>query len=308
MSEIKEQKHPLLLVLIYLGFLLSGIFIAQFLISLALAPFLGTEIAQLGNIFANPNAYPEYKNVLLFVQGMNTLVGMIFATLFFTRKYYQNNILISYQSPQELYIFGVILAVIFAMPAITWISELNERMIFPTYLIDFETWALQKEAELKILTEYMTLFSSTSQFIFGLIVIAVIPAIGEELVFRGVFQSFFLKWSKNYHVAIWITAIIFSAIHAQFYGFVPRMLLGVFFGYVYIWSGNILVPIAGHLANNGFSLILIHLKNQGLLKMNVETTEQMPTSMLLGSFVFFAAITGFMYWHIHSTKLETLEE
>ncbi len=308
MIESKTDKHPLVLALIYIGFLISGIFIAQFLIFLALAPFLGTKIVELGIIFTNPNAYPEYKNVLLFVQGMNTLVGMIVATYFFERNFYRNKIHFSAQSPQELYIFGAILAVIFAMPAITWIAEINQNMVFPAFLKEFETWAMQKESELKILTEYITFFNSTPQFVFGFIVIAIIPAIGEELVFRGVFQSFFHYWSKNSHFAIWISAILFSAIHFQFYGFVPRMLLGALFGYLYFWTGNILVPIAGHLANNGFSLLLLHLKNQNLLKIDVETTAQMPTSMLIGSAIFFCAIIFFIYWHIQTMDLQSAEE
>ncbi|TAG55118.1 MAG: CPBP family intramembrane metalloprotease [Cytophagales bacterium] len=298
MSE--NQKHPVTLLFIYLGFLLAGFFIAQFLVSLALAPFLGNGLTQLGIIFSDPTAYPEYKNVILFIQGMNTLGGMVIATLLFSKKYYKDKILFTLRSPQEMYMFGAILSVIFCLPSITWIAEQNENMIFPAFMSDFEFWAKQKEAELKVLTEYITTFDSLGQFIFGMIVIAIIPAMGEELVFRGVFQPFFIEWTKNKHVGIWFAAILFSAIHFQFYGFFPRMLLGALFGYMYIWTGNIFVPMAGHFANNGFSLLLLHLKNQGMLKMEVETTAEMPISMLLGSFIIFCALVSMMFWHCHT--------
>ena len=101
--------------------------------------------------------------------------------------------------------------------------------------------------------------------------VAVLPAIGEELLFRGVIQKIFINWTKNAHWGIWISAILFSAMHLQFYGFVPRMLLGVAFGYLLVWSGSMWLPIAAHFFNNGIAVIAMYLIDKGLLSPEVET-------------------------------------
>jgi membrane protease YdiL (CAAX protease family) len=108
------------------------------------------------------------------------------------------------------------------------------------------------------LTTYLTNFENIVEFLAAIVILAVVPAIGEELLFRGILQNKITLLTKNYHVAIWVSAIIFSAIHFQFYGFVPRVLLGALFGYLYVWSGNLGVAILAHFINNGFTLFLIY--------------------------------------------------
>ena len=91
---------------------------------------------------------------------------------------------------------------------------------------------------------------SFSMYIFNLFVIALIPAVGEELLFRGLIQKALYHRTKNVHIAIWCTGILFSAIHLQFYGFFPRMFMGVLFGYFVAWSGSLWVSMACHFMNN----------------------------------------------------------
>lgn len=91
--------------------------------------------------------------------------------------------------------------------------------------------------------------------ILNVLIIAVIPAIGEELIFRGVFQRIFYDLFKSGHVAVWITAFVFSAIHFQFFGFVPRFILGLVFGYLFLWSGTLWLPVISHFVNNAVPVI-----------------------------------------------------
>ncbi len=90
-------------------------------------------------------------------------------------------------------------------------------------------------------------------------VIAVVAGLAEELIFRGCLQQIMQQIVKNKHIAVWVTAFIFSAIHFQFYGFLPRMLLGALLGYLFLWSGNIWVPIIVHTANNVIGVITAYL-------------------------------------------------
>ena len=93
--------------------------------------------------------------------------------------------------------------------------------------------------------------NSISSLLINMVMIGVIPAIGEEFLFRGALQKIFSEWTKNKHLGIWISAILFSAMHLQFYGFIPRMLLGALFGYTLLWTGSLWIPIFGHFVNNG---------------------------------------------------------
>ena len=91
--------------------------------------------------------------------------------------------------------------------------------------------------------------------LFNLFMIAVLPAIGEEFIFRGVFQKILYNLIKNNHLAVWMTAFIFSAIHLQFYGFIPRLILGLAFGYLFLWSRTIWLPVIAHFVNNAVPTI-----------------------------------------------------
>lgn len=154
----------------------------------------------------------------------------------------------------------------------------------------FEIWAKAKEAELKILTEHLIDFTSLSHFLLAIVVIGIIPAVGEELLFRGLIQNFVAKLSNNYHVGIWVSAILFSAIHLQFYGFFPRMLLGVFFGYLYVWSGRLSVAMFAHFLNNTIALVMAYVAGNWMeVEPSVLGEESAPWQLVL----LFMVIGGF---------------
>ncbi|MFA5196683.1 MAG: CPBP family intramembrane glutamic endopeptidase, partial [Bacteroidales bacterium] len=108
-------------------------------------------------------------------------------------------------------------------------------------------------------------------FFINILMIAVLPAIGEEFFFRGVLQRLLGEWFKNVHVAVIVTAVIFSAFHLQFYGFLPRFLLGMFLGYIFYWSGSLWVPIIVHFINNGLAVVVAWLSARGMVDFNFET-------------------------------------
>jgi len=164
--------------------------------------------------------------------------------------------------------------------AISPITEWNMNFQFPEFLQEFGTWARVQEDKLMEMTKVLTNFSSPSEFILGLVVVAVLPGIGEELVFRGLIQNELWRGSKNIHVAIWVSAFLFSAIHIQFFGFVPRLLLGALFGYLYYWSGNLLIPMVAHFFHNGFTLTMIYLYNMGSTDINIDSEESAPVLLV----------------------------
>jgi membrane protease YdiL (CAAX protease family) len=162
----------------------------------------------------------------------------------------------------------VSIMVLAMLPFINWLAELNGRMVLPSFLHGIEQWMRKSEDDNAELTKYFLDMHTRKAVIFNIIMIGLIPAIGEELLFRGVIQKLFLEWTRNKHAAIFITAALFSAMHLQFYGFIPRMLLGVLFGYLLVWSGSLWLPILGHFVNNASAVIFIYLFRNELSKID----------------------------------------
>ncbi len=199
-----------------------------------------------------------------------------------------------------LYLMVGLLVIVF-MPVNGWIAELNTKIPFPEGIVRMEEMAGE-------LTKALTNFDSTAQFILGIIVIAVVAGIGEEFAFRGILQNQFNQVVGNYHIGIWLSAIVFSAIHMQFLGFFPRMLLGAFFGYLYVWTGNLSLAMFAHFVNNAFAVIAMHLYNTKAIDVDLDNQEEIPMSTVIGSVVLTIGL-GYTIWkYIHNKGLTPEKE
>ena len=167
----------------------------------------------------------------------------------------------------------IILLMVISIPVLSWIVELNANMVLPDFLNGVEQWMKQSEKVGLEQTKAFLSFNGFGSLIYILVIVAVVPALGEELLFRGVLQKIFIQWTKNPHWGIWITAILFSAIHMQFYGFLPRMLLGAFFGYLFFWSKSLWLPILGHFINNGSVVIFSFIYPESIENADVAVFE-----------------------------------
>ena len=120
--------------------------------------------------------------------------------------------------------------------------------------------------------------------------VGALTGIGEELTFRGIIQSLVTEKSNNHHIAIWVTAILFSAIHLQFFGFFPRMLLGAFFGYLLVWSGSIWLPIYAHFLNNSMAVVAAYMLN-----INLTTDEYEKVGTIDNGTIWMAAVSLLLF-------------
>lgn len=150
-----------------------------------------------------------------------------------------------------------------ALPAINLLGYMNKQMVLPAFLEPLEQWMKTSEEGAKVLIEQFMNVTTFGGLIINILLMALLPAVAEELTFRGVLQRLLtprLLASSPYrqtpHIAIWCSAILFSAIHMQFYGFVPRMLMGALFGYMLVWTGSLWIPILMHFTNNAVAVIL----------------------------------------------------
>jgi membrane protease YdiL (CAAX protease family) len=155
----------------------------------------------------------------------------------------------------------VVLSVVI-VPFVNVLTALNAQMVLPEWMSGVAGWMRTMEDLAAELT--MKLLNVNDPFLLlqNMILVAVIPAIGEEFFFRGGIQNI-ISDKKNIHVAVWVSAFVFSAIHMQFYGFVPRMLLGGLYGYLLFWSGSLWLPVIAHFVNNGMAVLVYYLRYNG---------------------------------------------
>jgi uncharacterized protein len=158
----------------------------------------------------------------------------------------------------EIFFLSVVL-IFAAVPFINYILELNMQLQFPEFMKPVEEWIYASEQQAEKVTYAFLRADTLSILLFNIFMIAVIPALGEEFMFRGVVLRVLKDWSHSAHVAIWISAILFSFIHMQFLGFFPRMILGILFGYMVVWSGSIWPAVVAHFVNNAAAVIFFYL-------------------------------------------------
>lgn len=189
-------------------------------------------------------------------------------------------------------------------PSMEWISRLNQQMMLPDSLGGVEEWMRDKEDSMADLTENIVMVDNVPGLLLNILVMAIVPAIVEEYYFRGALQGILGRIIPNMHVAIWLTAIIFSAIHVQFYGFFPRMILGLIFGYAFYWSKNIWVPIFGHFINNfTVTLVAYYYQKQGKSFQDLQNMESYSTVYYILSVVFSIALGYYFYQVTHKKKI-----
>lgn len=160
-----------------------------------------------------------------------------------------------------------IFLMLIALPAINLVGYFNQQMSLPAFLEPLEQWMKTAEANAAHLTEQFLSVTTFDGLIINILLMALLPAVAEELTFRGVLQRLIQtqtneainREGKRVHLAIWCSAILFSAIHMQFYGFLPRMLMGALFGYALVWTGSLWIPILMHFTNNAMAVILYFL-------------------------------------------------
>lgn len=180
--------------------------------------------------------------------------------------------------PHAWPIILTILLFVCGIPFINLLSYWNEQLRLPAFMADIEAWMQAAEANAGNLTEQFLQDSNYAGLLFNLFIMAISPALSEEIFFRGTLQP--LLGEKHHpHIAIWSTAILFSAIHMQFYGFIPRMLLGAVLGYTVYWSKSLWLGIIGHAVNNGMAVISYFIANR--LNYNAQFLDQLGTGTTL---------------------------
>ncbi|VBB46918.1 Abortive infection protein [uncultured Paludibacter sp.] len=199
----------------------------------------------------NPNSIDSQKILQLITAVFFFILPVAFLGYFWYEKPIEAFYLNKMPAIQQITL--VVLLMISVQPFINLLAYFNEQIHLPAALKGLEELFKEYETRAGELTKEFLNVKTGGGYLFNLFLMALLPAFGEELFFRGAMQNVFSeKFSKI--TAVWITAVIFSLIHFQMYGFIPRMLLGAMFGYILVWTRTLWLPILAHFVNNALAV------------------------------------------------------
>jgi len=288
--------------LIMLVFTMIACFLLFMFVGILFVPLLlGAPITELTNIF-NGAEIVQNLNLMRYLQILQSfglfIIPAFLAAYLFSRK--TTDYLALNQTSSAKWFGAVLLIMLTAMPFINLLVTLNEMIVFPEMLSGLEQRLKDFEESARQNTELFLKVDNTGGLLFNIFMMAILAAIGEELIFRGILQKIFIRWTGNVHVSIIVTGFLFSLIHAQFYGFFPRWLLGVMFGYLLVWSGTIWFPVFAHFMNNAVVVTLFYLINKGTISKEVEvfgaSWGDIPVTITA------TAICGWLLWKMYRSR------
>lgn len=293
--------HKLRAALLFLGCALLGMSVGSAL-ALLIAFWAGhiKEISSLPRFIQEVAQLPNGWYILIAVQAISHLGSNLLPALIYWYGFEKGR-WTDFQSNSLKAVSGLwigLLSVIVILPFNEVIIDWNQHLPLPTLLGAVGEWMDRKEQESILLTNQLIAFNSGHQLVIAVLVIGLIASIGEEVFFRGVIQRKFIEWTANAHLGIWLAAVLFSAVHFQFYGFFPRLLLGVLFGYLYYWSGNLWVAILAHLINNSLVVITLYSQQQPTwlaIRLRVDTT----TWLWIAASLFGGIILLFRFYQVN---------
>jgi len=243
--------------------------------------------SQLSDILKDPETSSK---PIIITQALTFTVSdfLVFPTIYelITRR---NSIsVLRYKKQVHFRLLLVAIALVFStLPLISILIELNYKIPFPNWLSNLETYFSEMEDAARKFSSSLLIFNSFKDLVIAIMIIALIPGFAEEYFFRGLVQTRLQNVLKNHHHAILLSAFLFSLMHFQFYGLIPRMALGVLFGYMFAWSNNIWYPTIAHMMNNSIGVLSSYFWGTAVL--DPKSGNSFPITLLLvsvvGSFV-----------------------
>jgi membrane protease YdiL (CAAX protease family) len=251
-----KRIHPILQLLIFGGMAMGCFMIFGFIGTFVLAKATGIDLLTL----SDPDKW-DYSNpaLLTFLRGMLVIqfLALFIIPVFLFARFCDSKPMqyLGLTSAKPLYILLGVVILIVALPFVDWTGTINHSLIPETTTIG--KWMKMSEEAAAKQIGFMLKRNTVQDLFLNLVLVAVFAGVGEELFFRGVLQRLFIKLFKNAWLGILVTAFIFSAIHLQFYGFIPRFILGILLGLIYWYSGSLWPAIIAHFAYDAFAVVMI---------------------------------------------------
>jgi membrane protease YdiL (CAAX protease family) len=282
-SPIASKSNWLLSLFVMVLVTIGTLLLLQGIAVVLIPALFDIPLDQLPALLTLKSTSPHARMAFLFIQGFGGGLGFL-AAAYIMAKWVDKADMDRQQQMARIKFLGIAITILIMLGGVLFnalLIDWNANVQFPEFLSAFEKFARESEDELMAMTKFLTDFKNPSEFLMGLLVIGILAGIGEEVLFRGVLQPKIQFYTGNPHVGIWLAAFIFSAIHLQFYGFLPRMFLGAVFGYLYHYSGSLGYPIVAHILNNSFTVVMIYLNSLGKVEFNIEETDQVSIPLAL---------------------------
>lgn len=293
--RLREKTYWIQLIVLAL-FMLGGMLVFS---------SLGTLIVML--LYHTPNMLEASDPVtaIRITQALTTIGAFLVPALLFA--YCQNRQWFDYNAanrrPNQTMVNMVLILSVTLLPVVGVLSAFNQS-IMPQEGSVAEFMRDMEEAANHIL-ELVTSQRSSWDLISNILVFAVLASICEEFFFQGSLQPLLMNWSKNPHVGILLTALIFSALHFQFYGFIPRLLLGVYLGYLFYWSRSLWLPILAHVLHNALSIMVDYtLQGRGIDTDNMQYTDVHGSLPTAAACALISAMAIVYIWRIYRDETE----
>jgi membrane protease YdiL (CAAX protease family) len=295
--------HPGMQFLIFTGIFLGVLFVGNIIgIGIVIALYGSKTLMALGMVTVTA---PHFVPALWIVQITGTTLPIFVAPVMFA--WFITNNPRDYIKPSFRFPW-LLLVIIFALmvlsnPLIELLSNINQKMVLPPWL----KWMRDSEDSAQKVMDAILKMDSIWEVIADVLAVGLLTAIVEEFMFRGVLQTIFTRWTKSTHAAVWITAILFSAFHMEFFGFLPRLLLGVFFGYFVAWSGSIWTGVWAHFLNNAAAVIAAYLYQNKIISGDPNDQHLFNNTGYVISFITVVLLL-FVYKRIVTVKDQTQVE
>jgi len=275
--------HPSLQFLILLGLVIFVIIIGNIIAGAVIYASFGmdtlTDVSRL-NITSE-----RTLNAMWMLQLLGTTLPLLVTPVFFSYiivREPDEYLKTTFHFPWTLIVIAFLVMIV-SSPFMEFIGNFNQGLNLPQ-------WMRDEENTIEKASNSMMQMKSLGTMLFNLAFIGFVTAVAEEFLFRGALQTILIRWFRNKHVAIWVTAILFSAFHMEFFGFIPRLMLGLFFGYFTAWSGSIWPSIWAHFVNNGSIVVLNYLAQQKIINLDLNDQHMFNTTFYIIS----AVITLFL--------------
>lgn len=253
-------------------FIILSSFLAGQILVFAINGLFGIEITE--GISELSEIKSESKiRFLKFLQVISACFTFVIPPLIISRflgKNFKSYMRLDINPKVRFYILSA-LFLLLMMPLLNLIIEWNQNFVFPSWLSELEASFIKSEELSQRLIKRFLSGTTYYELFINIVVIAIVPAIGEEFLFRGVLQRFIGEWTKKPDLAIFIAAFIFSAVHFQFYGFVPRLILGVYFGYLVLYSNSLWPAVFVHFLNNAMAVTAMFYINRGSISEDIDS-------------------------------------
>ncbi len=301
--QLSPAMQLLLFFAISIGIILLGYLIGALAVIVIYGLDTLMQLAQLN--LSNPDTI----NALWILQIISTTIPLFIAPVFFAYVIVKNpqNYLRPALNFSPMLIVLVFFIMFMSSPLIELLTNINQKMVLPSPFKSVQVWMREKEDTAQKLTTILLQMKTFGSMIKNVILVGLLTAIAEEFMFRGVIQTILTRWTKNQHTAVWITAVLFSSFHMEFFGFLPRMMLGALLGYLVVWSGSIWPAVWGHFINNGTAVVVTYLYQHKKIKVNPDEQHMFNYSAYLFSLIIVLFLL-FMYKKLATDKKQLQAE